>query len=170
LRPVLTRSQEAHVDKKLTPAQWVIVIAGVLAFIGSFLAWFSVDTAFGDASANAWDEGFFPTYTWVGIFGLVMAAQILVTTFANVNLPRDVLGFTWGQIHLILGFFAALLVVSYLIGPGDEFGIGFWLSFLAGVALLVGAVMLTREPAVTAGGDVPRSPRPGRPARCGRTA
>ena len=142
-------------EKKLTTAEWVIVIAGVVAFISSFLPWLDVDFGGASATANAWDKGYFPTYTWVGIFGLVMAAQVLVAKFTTVELPRQILGFTWVQIHLILGFIATLLVVSYLIGPGDEFGFGFWLSLLAGVALLVGAVMLQREPTTTAaGGDI----------------
>ena len=136
-------------DKKLTTAEIVIVVAGAAALIGSFLAWYDVS----GFTANAWDEGLFPTYTWVAIAGVLMALAIVLPKFANVDLPSAVLGFTWLQIHLILGFIATLLVVSYLIGPGEEFGIGFWLSLLAGIALLVGAVMLQREPA--AAGDPP---------------
>src|SRR4051812_45385311 len=61
-------NREAHVDKKLSQAEWVIVAGGFVAFIASFLPW--VD--FHGFTANAWDDFAFPTYTWVGIFGLVM--------------------------------------------------------------------------------------------------
>jgi DMSO/TMAO reductase YedYZ heme-binding membrane subunit len=128
---------------KLGTPELIIVIAGAVALVGSFLDWFEV-AGFG---GNAWsDDLAFPTYAWVGIFGAVMAAQIALTSFANVDLPSDILGFTWSQIHLVLAFFCVLLTLSFLIG-GEEQAIGFYLSLLASIALLVGAVMLRNEAA-----------------------
>jgi len=129
-----------RVEKKLTQAEWVIVVAGAVAFLASFLPW---EDAHG-FSVNAWDEFAFPTYTWVGIFGLVMAGTILLRTFTSVSLPSNVLGFTWLQIDFILAIFVALIAASFLIA-GDYFGFGFWLSLLAAIALVVGAVMLRNE-------------------------
>ena len=133
--------------EKLTTAQIVILACGVVAFIASFLPWVSIDLGrFGDASYNAWDGDvmYWPTFWWVGIFGLVMALQVGLTAFTSVNLPDRPLGFTWPQIHLVLGIFAVILTVSFLIG-GDEHGIGFWISLLASIGLVVGAVMLEKE-------------------------
>jgi hypothetical protein len=147
------------VNNKLTPAQLIIVIAGAVALIASFLDW--VDER--GFSANAWDEGAFPTYTWIAVFGVVMALAVVLPVFANVKLPDNVMGFTWPQLHLALGFFAALLAVSFLITDTADKAIGFWLSLLASIALLVGAVMLQREPATgtaTSTGDVPPPPPP----------
>ena len=127
-------------NSKLTPGQIVIVAGGAVALIGSFLA--GVDVS--GFTANAWDDNLFPTYTWPAIFGVAMAAIVLLTTFANVSLPARPLGFTWEQIFLVLGAFAALITFSFLIA-GEEFGIGFFLSFLAAIGLLVGAVMVWRE-------------------------
>ena len=128
---------------KLGTAELIIVIGGAVALVASFLDWFDV-AGFGD---NAWsDSMLFPTFAWVGIFGAVMAAQIALTAFGNVNLPRDVLGFTWTQIHLVLALFCVILTVSFLIG-GEEQAIGFYLSLLASIALLVGAVMLRNQAA-----------------------
>jgi hypothetical protein len=128
---------------KLGTPQLIIVIGGAVALVASFLDWFDV-AGFGD---NAWsDSMLFPTFAWVGIFGAVMAAQIALTAFGNVNLPRDVLGFTWPQIHLVLALFCVILTISFLIG-GEEQAIGFYLSLLASIALLVGAVMLRNEAA-----------------------
>jgi len=131
-------------DKKLSTPEWIIVVGGVVAFVASFLPWIDIDTGFGSATRSAWSDFAFPTYTWVGIFGFLMAAVIVVRTFTTVKLPDDVLGFTWTQLHLVLGIFAALIAVSFMIA-GDNFGIGFWLSLLAAAALVVGAVMLRNE-------------------------
>ena len=134
-------------DSKLSRAELVIVIAGALALIGSFLDWFS----YGRYGANAWEgngipSAMFPTYTWVAIAGVLMALAVVLPKYTNVTLPATVMSFTWVQIHLVLGFIAALLTVSYLLA-GDEFAIGFFLSLIAGIGLLVGAVMLNQEPA-----------------------
>jgi DMSO/TMAO reductase YedYZ heme-binding membrane subunit len=135
------------VKDKLTTAQIVILACGAVAFIASFLPWVSIDLGrFGDTSFNAWDGDvmYWPTFWWVGIFGLVMALQVGLSAFTSVNLPNRVLGFTWPQIHMVLALFAALLTVSFLIG-GDEHGIGFYLSLLASIGLVVGAFMLQKE-------------------------
>lgn len=127
-------------EKKLTQAEWVIVVGGVVAFLASFLPWEDTN----GFSVNAWDEAAFPTYTWVGIFGLLMAVAILLRTFTNVSLPENVLGFTWLQVNFILAMFAVLIAASFLIA-GDYFGFGFWLSLLAAIVLMVGAVMVRNE-------------------------
>jgi hypothetical protein len=134
------------VKEKLTTAQIVILASGAVAFIASFLPWVSVDTPFSDFTANAWDGDFlvWPTFWWVGIFGLLMAVQVALTAFASVSFPDNVLGFSWPQIHLMLSIFTVLLTVSFLIG-GDSKGFGFWLSLLASIGLVVGAYMLQSE-------------------------
>ena len=147
-------------ENKLSPAQLVIVISGAVALIGSFLDWLDFG---GSIGANAWDEGLFPTFTWIALFGVIMALAVALPAFANVKLPGDVMGFTWAQVHLALGFFAALLALSFLITDTADKAIGFWLSLLAAIGLLVGAVMLQREPATgTAAGrtDAPPPPPP----------
>jgi hypothetical protein len=67
----------------------------------------------------------------------------VLVAFSDVDLPETVLGLTWDQIHLALGFQAALMMIAFLIrsNPYSSFGIGFWLMLIAGVALLVGAIM-----------------------------
>ena len=127
-------------SKQLKPGEIAIVAGGVVGLIASFLAWVDV----GGFSANAWDDGLFPTYTWPALFGVVMAVLVLLTTFGNVALPDRPLGFTWQQIFLVLGFYSVLITFSFLIA-GEEFGIGYFLAFLAAIATLVGAVMVWRE-------------------------
>jgi hypothetical protein len=150
--PARSAEGETTVQKKLTPANIVILAAGAVMLIASFLSFYEFSLSIGSASSstsfNAWSggDGFgvFGIATVIVLCGVVMAAQIAVETFAGgVNLPDKPLGLTWDQVHLALGFQAALMMLAFLIrskGPLD-FGIGFWLMLLSGIALLVGAIM-----------------------------
>ena len=155
-------------NNKPTTAEITLMAAGGVALLGSFLDWYSVDTAFGSGSANPWsEEGGFPTFAWVGIFGGAIAVLIALELFANVKLPTKVLNFTWPQIHFILADFAALLCISYLIAGSDQ-AIGFFLSLLASAGLVAGAIMLDKErpsgvraaPVASPGAPPPMAPPP----------
>ncbi len=137
---------------KISPANIVILIAGVVILIASFLAFYKLEipkqtlgniTIGGSTSYNAWSTGQFLIATLPALLGAVMAAHVVLAAFSNVDLPETVLGLTWDQIHLALGFQAALMMIAFLIrsNPYSSFGIGFWLMLVAGVALLVGAIM-----------------------------
>jgi hypothetical protein len=124
-------------NKQPTPGEIIILAAGAVMLIASFL-----DFA-GDATS--WSSGAFPIVTLIPIYGVVMAAHIALTKFANVQLPDRVGTFTWEQVHLVLGLFAALMALGWLISGIDDTGIGFWLLLLGSIGLVVGAVMLQRE-------------------------
>jgi hypothetical protein len=137
---------------KISPANIVILVAGVVILIASFLAFYKLEipkqtlgniTIGGSTSYNAWSTGQFLIATLPALLGAVMAAHVVLAAFSNVDLPETVLGLTWDQIHLALGFQAALMMIAFLIrsNPYSSFGIGFWLMLIAGVALLVGAIM-----------------------------
>jgi hypothetical protein len=141
---------------KLTPANIVILASGVVILIASFLAFYKIDipsfevlgesVGGGDQTSNAWSSGLFPVATLVAIYGVLMAVQVGLRA-ANVQLPDHVAGFTWNQVHLVLGAQCVILMVAFLIQDSPDKGIGFWLMLLASIGLLVGAVMRTREPA-----------------------
>ena len=144
-------------NTKLSPANIVILAGGVVILIGSFLDFYKAKsvtiggfTVHASGGGNAWGSGSFLIATLPAILGVVMAAQVAVSAFASgVSLPERVLGLTWTQVHLALGFQAAIMMIAFLIrskGPLD-FGVGFWLMLIAAIALLVGAIMRTREPA-----------------------
>jgi hypothetical protein len=144
-------------NRKLSPGNIVIVVSGAVMLIASFLAFykFNVPAGFpGDTSFNAWDSnlGLFGVATVVVLLGVVMALQVVLTNFANVSLPDRVLGLSWDQIHVALGFQATIMMLAFLVRDklGLDFGIGFWLMLIAAIALLVGAIMRTREGAPTA--------------------
>ena len=129
---------------KLSPANIVILAGGAVMLIGSFLSFYT----FGPFSSSAWGGasgfGVFGIATVVVLCGIVMAAQVGLTAFASgVTLPDKLLGLTWDQVHLALGFQAAFEMLAFLIRSkgGLSFGIGFWFMLLSGIALLVGAIM-----------------------------
>ena len=150
-------------NAKLSPGNIVILVAGAVMLVASFLAFFTVETIGdvdfdiesgeidfdgGEKSFSAWsDGGGFPITTLPALIGAGMAAAVALTAFAKVNLPERVLGFSWNQLHLLLGAQAALMMLAFLIADTPDKGIGFWLMLLASIGLVVGAVLREREPA-----------------------
>ena len=133
-------------DNKITPGEIVVMAAGAVGFIATFLPF--ADPPFGD-SVNAWEGdffGFFPITTLIGIYLLVAGGLVALNKFANMNFG-SVLGFTLVQIVFALTFFAAIQAIGYLLAEfsGADRGIGYWLMLLSAIAGVVGAVLLTNE-------------------------
>ena len=131
-------------NSKLSPADMVVLAAGVVMLIGSFLSFYTISLFGHSLSSNAWSSGLFGIATVVVLCGVVMATQVAVSTFANgVTFPDSFLGLTWDQIHLALGFQATIMMLAFLIQDHGPFslGVGFWLMLISGIALLVGAIM-----------------------------
>jgi hypothetical protein len=143
---------------KLSTANIVILVAGVVMLIASFLAFnkisipsFSsggVSFGGGSHSYSAWSSHFFLIATIPALIGIVMAAQVALAAFApQVKLPERVLGLTWNQVHIVLAFQATIMMLAFLIqstSPLDK-GIGLFLMLIAAIALLVGAVLRMQE-------------------------
>jgi hypothetical protein len=142
------------VDSKPTPGEITIMVAGVVALIASFLDFYGL----GDSGVSVWSSGLFPVATLMVIFVIIMAVHVALTRFASVNLPDQVAGFSWLQIHLVLGFFATLYALAYLVVKtgGADRKIGFWLILASCIAALVGAILLSKERA--GGGASPTPP------------
>lgn len=119
-----------------TPGELVILIAGAAMLVFSFLD-------FG-ARSNVWESGLFPVATLLPLYGVLMALQIALTRLGGVRLPPRVAGFTWEQVHLALGIFAALMALAWLGTDGDKEA-GLMLEALGGIALLAGALAIQRE-------------------------
>ncbi len=130
-------------DKKQpTPGEWAIMGGGGVMLIGSFL-----DFSYGESALLG--EGLFPVTTLMVLYGVVMALQVALTKFANVSLPDRVLSFTWEQVHLVLGVFAALMAVFWLVAAEDK-GIGVFLVLLGAGAACAGAFIIQKERATGA--------------------
>jgi len=138
---------------KLSPANVVILAAGVVILIGSFMAFYKVSVAgSGSVSVNAWDRGQFMIATLPALLGTFMALQVGLVAFGHIDMPNRLLGLTWDQVHLVLSLQAALLMLSFLARtrPSATFdtfriettlGIGFWLMLVAAIGLVAGAFM-----------------------------
>jgi hypothetical protein len=120
-----------------TPGEIVIMVAGALMIVFSFLHF--------AGNTSAWGTGLFPIATLLPVYGLLMALQVALTKFGSVNLPGSVLGFTWDQLLLAVGAMAGLMAIGWLLTDYGNKQIGAWIEILGGVALVVGAVMLQRE-------------------------
>jgi len=131
------------VDGKAQPttSELIIMIAGAVMLVASFLKFAQVDVN----SASAWGQYLFPIATLLPLYGVIMAAEIALTKFSTVKLPEKLLGFTWEQVHLVLGLLAGFMAIGWLITDIRGKGIGYWLEVLGGIALAVGAVMMQRE-------------------------
>jgi hypothetical protein len=124
-------------NKPPTPGELTILIAGAVMLVASFLSF--------AGHKSAWSSYWFPLATLLPLYGVIMALQIGLTKFAGVNLPTHLAGFTWEQIHLVLGVLAGLMAVAWMITDTGNKQIGQWLELLGGIALTVGALMLQRE-------------------------
>ena len=137
-------------NAKLTPSGITILVAGVVVLLGSFLNFYEL-SFFGETEGrNAWSgDLFFPVTIIPVLCAVAMALHIALTAFGSVSLPDRVLGLGWNQIHLALGFQAAIMMLAFLIQDkgGFDIAIGFWLMLLGSIALIVGAVLRQKEAA-----------------------
>jgi len=148
---------------KPTPAGIVILVSGFVIVIASFFAFYTFKTpqltfgstrVGGTASFNAWDKvSLFPVSILPAICGLLMGTRVATLTWSDLRIADRVLGLAWQQLHLVLGFQAAIVMIAFLIRDNSalSFGFGFWLMLVASIGLAVGAVMLNREPATATG-------------------
>ena len=121
-----------------TPGEITIMVAGGVTFVASFLHFY------GDV--NAWDSHVFPVARLLPIYGVIMAGQVALTTYAGVNLRgRRIAGYTWEQLLLVLGAMAALMALAWIATDVGKKQIGLWLEVFGGIALAVGAVRIQRE-------------------------
>ncbi len=135
---------------KLSPAERIIALFGLLLLIDSFIPWFhrclNVGLLGGSicGSHSAWGN----FLSWFAILiALVMVAQILVTRFGSVQLPSPGT-LTWGKVHLIAGVVVLVMIVlQFLIGDDSLHRfIGAYLGILFALGLAYGALQRSREP------------------------
>lgn len=118
--------------KRVTPLEWAGVGAGALAFIDSFLPWYSFDLGeFGGASWSAWNTGFL---SWFSVLLLIAAGALVAAPHFGTKVDR--LPMIW----LILSGVATLFIlIRWLTLPDvGDFG-GF--NAGAGFGLVVGLLL-----------------------------
>jgi hypothetical protein len=139
------------VTKSLPPAPDItIVVAGVVMLFASTFGFYEWSEFGTHGSFSAWSAGlFFPVSIIPVLLGVIMAAQVAVSTYApGVSIPSRPFGFSWDQLRVAAGAQATVMMLAFFVQRRAPFsmGGGFWLMLLAAIALLVGAVMRVREP------------------------
>jgi hypothetical protein len=130
------------VKKQPTPGEWIIMVAGAVMLIFAFTPFFT-----NGKSYSTFGEGLFPVATIIPLYGVLAAVPVALTCFAGVEFPKTILGYTWPHIYALLGLFATILAVAYLIVDkgGFDLGVGYIFELLGSIALLVGGGLLLRE-------------------------
>src|SRR5262249_39142389 len=134
---------------QLSMGQKLVAGGGIGLFIFSFLPWhhYSLGVSIPGVSTtinrNAWQS---PDTIWsflAVIIGAAMAAVVL-SRFANVTLP-DLGSITWGQAMLGAGGAVLVLVIIKFLAHSSSLGFGFFLGFLAALAIAAGGYMIYTE-------------------------
>ena len=141
----------------LSMGEKIILIAGPVLFIISFLPWYhasfgSVEVAGqtfssgGSISRSGWQS---PGAIWsifAMLIGLAMSGVIIVKSLAKEGtLPDNISGISWPKIMLGAAGVAALFIVIKLISESSHLGFGFFLGIIAVGALVAGAALMYRD-------------------------
>jgi hypothetical protein len=141
----------------------IIIIAGALLFIFGFLPWYSVDLGpFGDYTRSGWQS---PGALWsilAILIALAMSVVVVLKGLTDVDIPDNVGGFSWAKIFLGGGVATLVLVIIKFINESSHLGFGFYLGFIAAVALAAAGFLMFREEAE--GSPPPAPPTPPPPA------
>ena len=139
--------------QKLGLGEKIILIAGPLLFIDSFLPWYSIDLGpFGSVSRTAWQS---PGSLWsmLAVFiAIVMTGLIAAVKFGNVKLPEMPNGVTWGRIMLGLGGASVLFIVLKFLGESSFLSFGFYIGVILVIALAAGGFLTFQEEQKSGGG------------------
>jgi hypothetical protein len=126
----------------LKPGDIVLLASAVVVVLFSFFNWLGE----GRVKYGPWDD---PLRPWALIplfMALFAGGAFALAKFANVKLPEKPLGYSWEHLYLNAGFFAALFTTLFLISDWEiSKKIGFWLTWLGSIGLLVGAVMVLKD-------------------------
>lgn len=128
--------------KTVDPMDWGILGAGVLAFIFSFVSYYSYSVSgySGSASLNAW-HGFFGWFAM--LLALIGSAAVALELFApqvRLPFPNRLIGLAAYALAVICVILALFVVPDpYGVGGLDKgHGVGYWISL---IVIIAGAVL-----------------------------
>jgi hypothetical protein len=138
--------------KMLTPGERVVCVSGVVLIIATLLPWYGITVAGRSGSNTGWD--YFVAGVIPAFIAIAMVTQVVVSRFTDAKVP-DPGGVTWGQVHLVLGAVALVLVVlKLLLGSSESIGpfdidldrrYGIYIATLAAIGLAFGGFQIARE-------------------------
>ncbi|MDQ4094503.1 MAG: hypothetical protein M3143_14270, partial [Actinomycetota bacterium] len=147
---------------KVTTLDWVVVGAGLLAYISSFLPWYRTDLSVlgieRSATANAWNAGI---GAWLPVLLLVGAGVVVLASATGVRLPTSKPLITLGLSALAV---IAILLrwmtypsatgqsrldmdnveVEGLLAVSSGAGFGLYLGLIAAIAAVVASLLTAR--------------------------
>ena len=152
---------------KVTALSWVVVGAGLLAYISSFLPWYRADISVlgieRSATANAWNAGI---GAWLPVVLLVVAGVVVLASATGVQLPTS-----QSLITLVLSTLAVISIllrwmtfpdatgqntldmdnidVEGLFAVSSGAGVGLYVGLIAAIAAVVASLLTSRAAGTT---------------------
>jgi hypothetical protein len=122
--------------KKLSTADRVIAIAGLIGLIALFLPWYGFSSTYGSASVSGFGSG----YGWLGGLLVVAGAAYLVLLRSGTNMPKTSIG----PAVIVLGASAigtVIVALRWLTLPRGSFaGAGSGFSYGARIGIYIALV------------------------------
>jgi hypothetical protein len=127
----------------LSIGQKIIVIAGPVLLIISFLTWYSVSAGPFSVNRSGWQSPGAPWSMLAVLVGVAMSAIILIQNLGTPGtIPDNVGGFTWPKIRLAGAGLAGLFILLKIVTSTDwDMGLGIFLAIIAVGAMIVGAFL-----------------------------
>jgi energy-coupling factor transporter transmembrane protein EcfT len=147
---------------RVTALDWVVVGAGLLAYIASFLPWYRADVSIlgieRSATSNAWNAGI---GAWLPVLLLVVAGVVVLASTTGVRLPASksliTLGLSALAVIAILlrwmtfpdstgqsSFEMDNVDVEGLLAVSSGAGVGLYVGLIAAIAALVASFLTSR--------------------------
>lgn len=122
---------------RVSKAEWIGLGAGLIAFIASFLPWYSVSAGLFSVSVNAWSLGFL---AWFPVLLIVASAGVILAQNLGANVPQT--RASWPLILLgVAALSLVLVLIRWLSLSAETDGVSFpGVSYGAGFGLYVGLV------------------------------
>jgi hypothetical protein len=147
----------SQVNLKLTPGEILIGAGALVTLVFSFLHFYTAPSfsvrglTVSGRDLSAWSSVLVPTATLMVLFTVIMGLQVVLANLLNVDLGPGIAGFTWPQIHLVLGLFAVIDSLAFMVvdKQGYSVGIGLVFMLIGSVVCFVGAVLITNERATS---------------------
>jgi hypothetical protein len=154
--------------KAVNPYDWGILAAGVLAFIFSFVSYYTFSAGPISVSESAW-HGFFGWFAMLlALVGTAVVAMEMFAPHVKLPFPNRLIGLAAYALATLCVILALFVIPGYLgvdvpSGVNKGHGFGYWISLIVIVAGLVLSFMRFQQ----TGGKLPigpgAGPRPGGP-------
>jgi hypothetical protein len=131
--------------QKMPLGDRIILFAGFVLLIDSFLKWYSAKVCFLDVcvsgSASGWES---PGAIWsvlAVLIGVLLSAGVAAVHFGNVKLPALPEGLTWARVDLGAAVAAGLFLLIKLLNHSGDLAYGFFIGIICVAALIAGAYL-----------------------------